>query len=303
MVIVNFLRSWAAAAGAPDGTRIAGQAQRACHSRRHRAVAWALLAAWSMAGCGGGGDPVGDNNTANSGPGDSTYVLSASQVLIDHGGFKLIYDCAERSSVRYDYTLTTDTGTLPRPDAFTVEPQLPVGCAAQTNTASYSSVHAGYDRGHLVTSNHMDGNPAWLAAANHMSNVAPQVSNFNQGLWLDVENVAECYRDLAPVRVIGGLVYNDPSNDYFVASHGVRTPDVFWKLVITSDPATGSLRAIAWLIPNNVVLNALDHYLVSVTELEQAVGADRVSAPALPADLRNTRAASTWVRPAGCNLG
>ena len=303
MMMANFLRRWAAATGVPDGTRIAGQAQRACHPRRRRAVAWAWLAAWSMAGCGGGGDPVGDNNTANSGLGDSAYVLSAGQVLIDHGGFKLVYDCAERSSVRYDYTLTIDTGTLPRPDVFTVEPLLPAGCAAQTNTASYSSVHAGYDRGHLVTSNHMDGNPAWLAAANHMSNVAPQVSSFNQGLWLDVENVAECYRDLAPVRVIGGLVYNDPSNDYFVASHGVRTPDIFWKLVITSDPATGSLRAIAWLIPNNVVLNALDHYLVSVTELEQAVGADRVSAPALPADLRNTRAASTWARPAGCNLG
>ena len=303
MAMMNFLRGWATAAVAQAGARIAGQAHRAWHPGRRRAVAWALFAAWSMAGCGGGGDPVSDNNAANGGLGGSTFVLSAGQVLVDHGGFKLVYDCAERSSVRYDYTLTTDTGTLPRPDAFTVEPLLPPGCAAQTNTASYSSVHAGYDRGHLVTSNHMDGNAAWLAAANHMSNVVPQVSTFNQGLWLDVENVAECYRDVAPVRVIGGLVYNDPSNDYFVASHGVRTPDIFWKLIITSDPATGSMRAIAWLIPNNVVLNALDHYLVSVTELEQAVGADRVSAPALPADLRNTRAASTWARPAGCNLG
>ena len=69
MMMANFLRRWAAAAGAPDGTRIAGQAQRACHPRRRRAVAWAWLAAWSMAGCGGGSDPVGDNNTANSGLG------------------------------------------------------------------------------------------------------------------------------------------------------------------------------------------------------------------------------------------
>ena len=260
------------------------------------------LALLTLAACGGGGGDGGGGGSSSIEQTGTPLALEAGQVEIDHGGFKLVYDCAERSAVRYDYTLGFDTGILARPSAFTVESQLPGGCPAQTNTASYSSVWPGYDRGHLVTSNHMDGNAAWLLAANHMSNIVPQVSTFNQGLWLEVENVAECYRDLAPVRVIGGVIYNDAGNDHFLASHGVRTPDLFWKLIVTTDAANGAPLAIAWLMPNNFVLNALDTYLVSVAQLEQVVGASRVAAPALPTAVRNQRPAKTWALPAGCNL-
>ena len=103
------------------------------------------------------------------------------------------------------------------------------GCGGQTSTKSYASVRSGYDRGHLVTSNHMDYNATYIRRANYMTNIVPQVSGFNRGIWLEAETVAECYRDLAPVQVYGGVVYSDPSNDWFLASHGIRTPEFFWK--------------------------------------------------------------------------
>ena len=249
-----------------------------------------------LTACGGGDGTTTTGATASA-------IDADGRVTIDHLGFRLLYDCQERSTVRYEYTLTTDTGSLTRPTDYTVEPLLPADCPAQSNTGSYASVHAGFDRGHLVTSNHMDGNADWLLAANHMSNIVPQVSTFNQGLWLEIENVAECYRDIAPVRVIGGVVYDDASNDWFVNSHGVRTPDRFWKLIVTADPATGATRAIAWIVPNQPMLNTLDTYLVSVATLEQQVGAAMVAAPALPAAVRTTRPTTSWALPSGCSLG
>lgn len=80
------------------------------------------------------------------------------------------------------------------------------------------------------------------------------------------------------VHVYGGVVYSDPSNDYFVASHGIRTPDYFWKSVVTAN-AAGETQAISWYIPNQADLGNLDAYIRSINELEAEVGAENVNIP------------------------
>ncbi len=55
---------------------------------------------------------------------------------LDHGGFKLLYDCDLHSALRYDYTLDKDTGNAARPSSFKLDSTLPNGCAQQTSTAS-----------------------------------------------------------------------------------------------------------------------------------------------------------------------
>lgn len=52
--------------------------------------------------------------------------------------------------------------------------------------------------------------------------------------------------------------------------HGIRTPDFFWKTIITANPG-GGLRAISWLIPNSATLGSLDSYIVSINELEDTL--------------------------------
>lgn len=259
-----------------------------------------------LTSCGGGSSDTGTaetpTGTTGTSTGTGTGASSSTLITLDHGGFTLQYDCSAHTAMRYEYTLDVDTGSAARPSAFTLDPDLPAGCAQQTSTSSYASVMPGWDRGHLVTSNHMDASAALIARANHMSNIVPQVSTFNQGIWLDAENVAECHRDLAPVQVVGGVVYDDISNDHFVSSHGIRTPDWFWKVIVTTD-TSGATRAIAWFIPNRPMLNTLDSYLVSIEALEQRVGADRVGLGALPLAVRQSKPASTWALPDGCGLG
>ena len=65
---------------------------------------------------------------------------------------------------------------------------------------------------------------------------------------------------------------NNKSDDYFLLSHGVRTPDAFWKVIIRG---TGQAeQAIAWIVPNSQEATGkrLDLYLVTVDELEKVIG-------------------------------
>jgi endonuclease G len=249
-----------------------------------------LVLAALLSDCGGGDTPQGAALY------DHDWI-----VTLDHGAFVLRYGCTLHSTLRFEYALQRDTGNLPRPSTYSADPTLPNQCGGQSSTTSYASVHAGYDRGHLVPSNAMDNNAQYLQSANFMSNIVPQVSSLNQGLWEATDNVAECYRDIAPLRVDGGVVFSDASTDYFLYSHGVPTPEFFWKVIVTTDPGTGAVRAIAWYFPNQPTLSSVDNYLFSIDTLEHLVGASLVDIP-VSASVKAAKATTTWPLPAGCNL-
>ena len=275
---------------------------------RLRSAVLAWMAALALAGCGGGGDDTTQTDTTTDSGAEASVERSGPSghwiIDQDYIGFRLIYDCTDRTALHYRYTLQADTGSAARPSTFTFDPTLPAGCLQQTSTASYESVHPGYDRGHLVMSNHMDSDSALIRRANYMSNIVPQVSGFNRGIWLEAETVAECYRDLAPVQVYGGVVHGataSDTNDFYLSSHGIRTPEFLWKALITTDPATGAGKAIAWLIPNTTGLGALDRYIVSIAELEQRLGAASVRISASAA-LKAMKPQTTWALPSGCSV-
>lgn len=232
----------------------------------------------------------------------SGAAAAADLVTLKKDAFTLTYDCDLRSAVRYEYTLGKDQGSASRPGSFHLDPDLPDGCEGQFSSQAYAAVVPGWDRGHLVTSNHMDMNNTTIKQANLMSNIAPQASHFNQGIWVQAENLVECYRDLAPVQVVGGLVYEDDANDYFLESHGIPTPEYFWKVVITSEPKTGAPKAIAWLIPNSDDVGALDEYILSISELEDRIGARSVQIDASPS-VKAMKPTRTWSMPGSCQPG
>ena len=129
-----------------------------------------------------------------------------------------------------------------------------------------------------------------------MTNILPQAANMNRGAWLLTEEIVECYRDIDELMVIGGVIWGDnPDDDYFVKSHGVKTPDAFWKLIIR-----GKDRVIAWIVPNSkeATKKRLDQYLVSVEELEQRTGE---TFPEVPQFRRSEKPEVSWIIPIGCD--
>jgi endonuclease G len=106
------------------------------------------------------------------------------------------------------------------------------------------------------------------------------------------------YRDIDELLVIGGVIWgNNPQDDYFVESHGIETPDAFWKLILR-----GPDRVIAWIIPNTAqaTQQRLDGYLVTVEELEERTGE---VFPEVPAYAKADKPERSWLIPIGCNRG
>ena len=227
-------------------------------------------------------------------------VVSAEDHIfrVDHTGFTLWLDCIEHGALRFRYNAQHDSGNLPRQDDFRFDPKAPPECQP-FNTDRYQTVPpaARYQRGHLVPANHLDHSEQALRESFYLTNILPQTATLNNGAWLATEEIIECYRDIDELLVISGVVWGrNEANDYFLASHGIKTPDRFWKVVIRGDGTT-----IAWLIPNNTFAtrDRLDRFLISPIKLE---GILRTKIPEIPDAWRRTRPRTSWPKPVGCNL-
>jgi endonuclease G len=227
----------------------------------------------------------------------NTEISRSGNILkLDYPGFTVWLDCAQRGAIKFQYVAQRDSGNAKRYDKFFLDQNVPAECQ-QTTANAYGH---GYDRGHQVPANHLDASEEAIKATNTMTNILPQTANMNRGAWLQTEEIIECYRDISELLVIGGVIWgNNPADDYFVQSHGVKTPDAFWKVVVRG---TGQdERAIAWIVPNSqeATRKHLDDYLVSVDEIE------RVTGEKIPvADYaKHDKPVQSWMIPHGCNKG
>jgi len=238
------------------------------------------------------------NSTTKSPVDQSNTEISRSGTILklDYPGFTVWLDCSQRGAVKFQYVAQRDNGNTRRYDKFFLDPNVPADCQ-QTSAKAYGH---NYDRGHQVPANHLDASEEAIKATNTMTNILPQAANMNRGAWLQTEEIIECYRDISELLVIGGVIWgNNPTDDYFIESHGVKTPDAYWKVVIRG---TGQdERAIAWIVPNSqdATRKHLDQYLVSVDEIE------RVTGEIIPvADYaKHDKPSQSWMIPVGCNKG
>jgi endonuclease G len=227
----------------------------------------------------------------------NTEITRSGNILkLDYPGFTVWLNCAQRGAIKFQYVAQRDNGNFKRYNKFMLDQNVPAECQ-QTTANAYGH---GYDRAHQVPANHLDASEEAIKATNTMTNILPQAANMNRGAWLQTEEIIECYRDISELLVIGGVIWgNNPADDYFVESHGVKTPDAFWKVVIRG---TGSdERAIAWIVPNTqkATRKNLDRYLVSVDEIE------RITGEKIPvADYaKHDKLSASWIIPHGCNKG
>ena len=227
-----------------------------------------------------------------------TAVTSYANVLeIKYDGFTVWLDCDNRGATQFYYNAAADSGSHKRNPRFFIDPDIPKHCQ-QTATSSYKRPkgETQYDRGHLVPANHFDGSKQSINQTNFMLNILPQAANMNRGAWLQTEEIVECYRDFEPLDIWGGVIWGDnDEDDHFIKSHGVKTPDAFWKVIVRGD------RGIAWIIPNtpDAKRRKLDKYLVSIEGIEALTGLNFD----IPADQKSKPHSSSWSIPKGCDKG
>jgi endonuclease G len=234
-------------------------------------------------------------NTAPALP--TANIQKTGNILkLDYEGFTVWVDCSQRGAVKFQYNAQHDTGNAKRSDTFYLDPNVPAECQ-QTTAKAYGQK---FDRGHQVPANHLDSSETAIKQTNFMTNILPQAANMNRGAWYETEKIIECYRDIDELLVIGGVIWgNNAADDYFVASHGVKTPDAYWKVIVRGKGQDE--RAIAWIVPNSQDAKRanLDSYLVTVDEIE------RVTGEKIPvADYaKHDKPSASWLIPKGCNKG
>ena len=199
----------------------------------------------------------------------TSFLTHASEITqIDYEGFTVWMDCDKRGAVKFQYNAPHDTGSFKRQKSFHIDLNVSSSCQ-QLSAKTYKHKGQRYDRGHLVPANHLDYSKVAISQSNFMTNTLRQAANMNRGAWLLTEEITECYRDINELLIIGGVLWgNNPNDDFFTESHGVKTPDAFWKVIIRND------HTIAWIIPNSsdAKRKKLDDYIVTIQELELVAG-------------------------------
>jgi len=246
----------------------------------------------------------------------STFTAPPDSLVLHYGestNYTVWLDCQVRGAYRFEYNISRDCGCLPRLSSFKKDRDVPELCQQNSSSAypsvidSLGTVHR-YDRGHQVPANHLDSDQTAIAQSQYMTNVLPQASLMNRGSWLATEEITECYRDLEPLHVLGGAVYNStsPRATWFLASHGIQLPVAYWKVITASTLFPDDFGRIAFFIPNEAVAvrSMLDEYVVSLSQLETLLASYNISQvfDTTLAEKQHTPTAA-WALPAGCDKG
>jgi endonuclease G len=218
-------------------------------------------------------------------------------IKLDYTGFTVWLNCDLRGAEYFTYSLSKDTGNFKRRHDFDLDPKVPKRCQ-QKSADTYKKRGESWHRGHQAPANNLDDSKKAIFESNYMTNIMPQTGTMNTGAWYQTEYITECYRDISDITIYGGSVWgDDTSNDHFVRSHGVKTPDAFYKIIARHD--TG--ETIAWIVPNDFQAkkNKLDDYLVSVSDIEAIAN---IEFP-VQATLKSKVQSRSWPIPKGCGRG
>lgn len=130
---------------------------------------------------------------------------------------------------------------------------------------------SGYDRGHMVPAGDMKLNRTSMSETFYMTNMSPQKSGFNSGVWRALEEgLRNQVRKRSEAFVVTGPVLL-PFTNYKRIQSGVSIPDEYYKIAYFPEEQT----MLAFLIPNASQRGrSYTTFQVSVDELETLTGYD-----------------------------
>ena len=131
--------------------------------------------------------------------------------------------------------------------------------------------NSGYDRGHLCPAGDRRFNYNAYHETFLTSNISPQDHDFNAGIWNRLEQKVRYWAERKDELFIitGGVLKNGLET---IGDEGVSVPEEFYKIVIDKDG--DSLKAIAFLIPNEGTSDSFYDFTVSIDSIEKKTGLD-----------------------------
>lgn len=156
-------------------------------------------------------------------------------------------------------------GKAERSNEFLSDPLVESGSAV---TQDYA--RTGYDRGHLCPAGDFKHDKALEDETFYMSNMSPQMPDFNRGIWSDLENkVRSWVKKRGELIIITGPILKK-GLPTIGRMNKIAVPEKFYKIIY--DPATE--EAIAFLFPNEGSVELVKSFTISIDELETMTGVD-----------------------------
>lgn len=191
-------------------------------------------------------------------------------------------------------------GSGSRTDSFGFDPLLPTSVQPNITTTSYGG---GYIRGHQIPSADRQ-NTADNPTTFYVTNMTPQLSDFNSGIWSQVESqVRQWAQQSDTTYVISGCVTKGGGLTGSASGFNVRIPSAYYKAVIIYNQNTGYQgKAIILDHTAEVAQKTLsDDMFISIDELEEILGMDLFHC--LPDVVGAQKAAEIEASPVAVNLG
>lgn len=212
--------------------------------------------------------PTGQDSIDYSSEQDRFFIPTTKNgTIVHHKHYTLSYNEAYEQAEWVAYYLTKaslQAQNVPRARRFEEDPLV------SSKSAHYEDYKgSGYDRGHLVPAADMAFSKTAMEETFYMSNISPQVRQFNGGIWRELEeNVRDwAYKFTGLYVVTGPIVSKSQKN---IGRNKVRVPDAYFKAILDID--SSNPKGIAFLLENQVSFDHLDQFAISIDELEKVTG-------------------------------
>jgi len=201
---------------------------------------------------------------------DNFLPTSTTGEIIERLNYTLSYSEEHEQAEWVTYKLTKRSIQKPnvkRTGDFRPDPKVRKGSASPRDYYG-----TGYDRGHMVPAGDMNWDKKAMSETFYMSNMSPQIRNFNGGVWRELEeNVRDWAYDFKEIIVVTGPVLTKGIRER-IGGNKVSVPDLYYKVLL--DVTEPEKKAIAFLMPNEVSYKPLSAYAVSIDEVEALTGID-----------------------------
>lgn len=189
--------------------------------------------------------------------------------LIEHSFYALGYSEEHEQARWVSYELHRDhmKHCTKRRNDFRPDPDVSTGSADESDYR-----RSGYSRGHMVPAGDRLFNNHAMRETFYFSNMSPQLSSFNGGIWNELERLIRGWAiDHGVIKIITGPVLRPGLKK--IGNNEVSVPEYFYKVVLRTDES-GRKMAAAFLMPHEKSKDEVADYAVSINELEDIIGLD-----------------------------
>lgn len=207
----------------------------------------------------------------SSDPSERFYIpISRGAEIVHHTNYSLGYNEKHEQAEWVAYELRKDQLIMPNVKR---ERQFRPDYDVSTRSAFHRDYsHSGYTRGHLAPAGDMAFDLNAMKESFYMSNMSPQLEQFNGGIWRELEeNVRDwAYKDNRLYIVTGPVLSKGIIKK--IGDNKVSVPKYFYKVIL--DVSGKNLKGIGFIIENKLSSNHLSEYAMTIDNVEVETGLD-----------------------------